>query len=253
MLNKNFEVGSFGEKLARFGHNVVGKPYYQEVLSEQIIDGIPHSVKINYKNGKEIGRSALYSLHQPRSYLGQVDMPSFAQGGLYQIGGGDYKNVFVDDGARDDQILKEYMWHSYRGTDAKKYAEAAAFKIATVIDLARSYYPGLVLPCTIFVDKVDDQYTVWERQQRALVVNRNIFDPKTAEELSKQIQNFNEKPVEDELLRSGLSRRGPSGYITDSFGLTEIHWDAITQHLVALDVVDTVDLLPLFPELSMSD
>ncbi|MDP3988478.1 MAG: hypothetical protein Q8P80_05050, partial [Candidatus Levybacteria bacterium] len=86
------------------------------------------------------------------------------------------------------------------------------------------------------------------KQQRALVLPIDYFDPEIAEKLHQEATRVaieGTHKVEEKLLEMGVSRKDPFllfNSITDDLSLTEIHWDLKTSHLVSLDIVDRVDI-----------
>ncbi len=224
-------------------------PVYTEEYSLEGGPDFQYYVKRNFKNNEPISDPIVTFSHLRKDrYLADHLVPSFAEGRCVIIGGGDYKVVFADRDGKSDRVIKTYS--SYPD---EEQAQRAAEKIERIHEVARELAPGFILPSEMLVGKVTDRWQdtdrwqVYERQQRALPVRWEIFDPKTVGQLDKEVDwavfEATDR-IKRELLRTGISKKSPYGYdlIDDQLCLTEIHWDLITNHLVSLDFIDRVEL-----------
>lgn len=234
--------------LHRFKQFVLPPHYHEQIV---VKDGFP--IKSNYKDRQLVGVTVLANPLGSKEFVEDELAPTFAEGRCVLLAECAYKIVMIDREGTSDKVFKLYKQHIYRGKRAQEHAQAAATKIGIVNELVEQIAPGYVLPNQVVVNENNGYFMVYEIQNRALTVPIDFFDPKKAEKLHKEAHDVTingGKKLREELLRRELSRRDPFfGEITDDISLTEIHWDIITNHLVSLDIVDQVDIVPLVSRL----
>ncbi len=224
---------------------------YEEIWREASSEH-PLPIKENYKNGRLTGRSYTVCLPPNDNFLDERYLPSFVVGRCRIIGEGDYKVVFADHDGQSDTVIKSAYGY-FRGEHGEEKAEIAAYKLGQIYEIASQIVPGVVLPAEWIIEEEEEGYKVYERQQRALPVPIDLLNPRMADRLNREA-NFIALTATDrlkrELLKRGLSRKDPyfnRFKIADQLDLTEIQYDLITEHLVSLDVVDRLDIVPLLP------
>ena len=220
--------------------------HYSEVWHDNLDHGIP--AKENYINGKHVSTVGLaWPIKEARTVIDPLYMPSFAHGEVVMIGAGDYKAVYADEGGKSSRVFKRYGGFSdeYGG---KERAEFVAEKLQKIFQTADEVAPGFYLPREVVVDKSKQgEFEVWEIQQRAEYVPISFLNPKLAFKLERVANNvavYGTRALKEKLIKEGVSIKSTySGRreISDYVGFSEFWWDAITGHLVALDLVDDVD------------
>lgn len=166
---------------------------------------------------------------------------------------GDYKVVVADQDGKASSVIK-LGYGTYTGKYGEEKAEAAVYKLSRIYELANEIVPGVALPTEWRIVRGQQGYQVYEVQQRALPIDFNFFDPKTAECLireSREIWSKGTDRLRRELLKRGISRRNTYfdfEVIADQLALSEIVFDLITGRLVSLDIVDRLDITPVLPD-----